>query len=103
MPGAMAARTVLDIDNLQTHFFTAAGVVRAVDGVSYNVKSGETLGVVGESGCGKSVTALSVLRLVANPPRRVLGGALHFHGPNLLDLSEAGMEAVPGHDISMNF
>src|SRR3989440_627994 len=103
MPGAMAARTVLDIDNLQTHFFTAAGVVRAVDGVSYNVKSGETLGVVGESGCGKSVTALSVLRLVANPPGRIVGGAIHFDGRNLLDLSEAEMESIRGNDISMIF
>ena len=70
------ARTILEIDNLRTHFFTAAGVVRAVDGVSYSVKSGETLGVVGESGCGKSVTALSVLRLVANPPGRIVGGGI---------------------------
>jgi oligopeptide/dipeptide ABC transporter ATP-binding protein len=97
------ARTILDIDNLQTHFFTAAGVVRAVDGVSYSVKSGETLGVVGESGCGKSVTALSVLRLVANPPGRIVGGAIHFEGTNLLDLSESEMEAIRGNDISMIF
>src|SRR5881275_2498362 len=103
MPGAMAARTVLDIDNLQTHFFTAAGIVRAVDGVSYNVKSGETLGVVGESGCGKSVTALSVLRLVADPPGRIVGGAIRFDGTNLLELSESEMEAVRGNDISMIF
>ena len=89
MPGAMAARTVLEIENLQTHFFTAAGIVRAVDGVSYSVAAGETLGVVGESGCGKSVTALSVLRLVADPPGRIVGGAIRFAGRNLLDLSEA--------------
>src|SRR4029077_12014320 len=88
---------------LQTHFFTAAGVVRAVDGVSYSVKSGETLGVVGESGCGKSVTALSVLRLVANPPGRIVGGAGNFEGTNLLDLSESEMEAIRGNDISMIF
>jgi len=102
-PDAMPARTVLDIDNLQTHFFTPGGVVRAVDGVSYNVKSGETLGVVGESGCGKSVTALSVLRLVASPPGRIVGGAIHFDGKNLLDLSEPAMEAIRGNDISMIF
>ena len=100
---ATSARTILEIDNLQTHFFTAAGVVRAVDGVSYSVKSGETLGVVGESGCGKSVTALSVLRLVANPPGRIVGGAIHFEGTNLLDLSESEMEAIRGNDISMIF
>ena len=100
---ATSARTILEIDNLQTHFFTTAGVVRAVDGVSYSVKSGETLGVVGESGCGKSVTALSVLRLVANPPGRIVGGAIHFEGTNLLDLSESEMEAIRGNDISMIF
>jgi oligopeptide/dipeptide ABC transporter ATP-binding protein len=97
------ARTILEIDNLRTHFFTAAGVVRAVDGVSYSVKSGETLGVVGESGCGKSVTALSVLRLVANPPGRIVGGAIRFEGTNLLDLTEGEMEAIRGNDISMIF
>jgi peptide/nickel transport system ATP-binding protein len=102
-PDATPARTILEIDNLQTHFFTAAGVVRAVDGVSYSVKSGETLGVVGESGCGKSVTALSVLRLVANPPGRIVGGAINFEGTNLLDLSESEMEAIRGNDISMIF
>src|SRR5207237_1114334 len=64
---------------------------------------GETLGVVGESGCGKSVTALSVLRLVANPPGRIVGGAIHFDGRNLLDLSEAEMESIRGNDISMIF
>ena len=103
LPGATPARTVLDIDNLQTHFFTPAGVVRAVDGVSYSVKAGETLGVVGESGCGKSVTALSILRLVASPPGRTVGGAIHFDGRNLLDLSEAEMEAIRGNEISMIF
>ena len=71
---------MLEIDDLQTHFFTPAGVVRAVDGVSYAVRSGETLGVVGESGCGKSVTALSILRLVADPPGRIVGGADPLRG-----------------------
>jgi oligopeptide/dipeptide ABC transporter ATP-binding protein len=77
--------------------------VRAVDGVSYDVRGGEILGVVGESGCGKSVTALSVLRLVANPPGRIVGGAIRFEGTNLLDLSESEMEAIRGNDISMIF
>ena len=94
---------VLEIDNLQTHFFTEAGVVRAVDGVSYSVRAGETLGVVGESGCGKSVTALSILRLVANPPGRIVGGAIRFDGKNLLDLSESEMEDIRGNHISMIF
>jgi oligopeptide/dipeptide ABC transporter ATP-binding protein len=100
---AEPGRAILEIDNLQTHFFTSAGVVRAVDGVSYAVHSGETLGVVGESGCGKSVTALSILRLVANPPGRIVGGAIRFAGANLLDLSESAMEGIRGNDISMIF
>jgi oligopeptide/dipeptide ABC transporter ATP-binding protein len=97
------ARPILQIEDLRTHFFTAIGTVRAVDGVSYSVKAGETLGVVGESGCGKSVTALSVLRLVANPPGRIVGGAIRFDGRNLLDVSEAEMEKIRGNDISMIF
>ena len=104
---ATAARAptapVLEIDDLKTHFFAPDGVVRAVDGVSYAVRGGETLGVVGESGCGKSVTALSVLRLVASPPGRIVGGAIRLMGKNLLDLSEAEMEKIRGNDISMIF
>jgi oligopeptide/dipeptide ABC transporter ATP-binding protein len=99
----MASQTILQVDNLQTHFFTAVGTVRAVDGVSYDLKSGETLGVVGESGCGKSVSALSVLRLVANPPGRIVGGAIRFEGKNLLELSEPEMERIRGNEISMIF
>ena len=102
-PGLKPDETVLEIENLKTHFFTAGGVVRAVDGVSYAVCSGETLGVVGESGCGKSVTALSVLRLVASPPGRIVDGAIRFAGWNLLDLTEREMEAIRGNDISMIF
>src|SRR5215470_7514930 len=100
---AAAAAPVLEIDDLKTHFFAPDGVVRAVDGVSYAVRGGETLGVVGESGCGKSVTALSVLRLVASPPGRIVGGAIRLMGKNLLDLSEAEMEKIRGNDISMIF
>jgi len=103
LPVAATAEPLLEIEGLQTHFFTQAGVVRAVDGVSYDVRGGEILGVVGESGCGKSVTALSVLRLVANPPGRIVGGAIRFEGVNLLDLSESEMEAIRGNDISMIF
>jgi oligopeptide/dipeptide ABC transporter ATP-binding protein len=98
-----SAGPVLEIDGLQTHFFAPGGVVRAVDGVSYAVRSGETLGVVGESGCGKSVTALSVLRLVASPPGRIVGCAIRLLGKNLLDLSESEMEKIRGNDISMIF
>jgi oligopeptide/dipeptide ABC transporter ATP-binding protein len=99
----MPAQTILQIEDLQTHFFTAIGTVRAVDGVSYALKSGETLGVVGESGCGKSVTALSILRLIANPPGRIVGGAIRFEGRNLLELGESEMERIRGNDISMIF
>jgi len=102
-PGATPAETILDIQDLRTHFFTSGGVVRAVDGVSYAVRSGETLGVVGESGCGKSVTALSILRLVADPPGRIVGGEIRFAGTNLLDLTESEMEGIRGNDISMIF
>jgi oligopeptide/dipeptide ABC transporter ATP-binding protein len=100
---ATQTQPVLELDNLQTHFFTADGVVRAVDGVSYAVKRGETLGVVGESGSGKSVTALSILRLVADPPGRIVGGSVRFQGVDLLHLSETAMEAVRGNEISMIF
>ena len=93
---------LLEIRDLQTHYFTDEGVVRAVDGVSLTIQRGETLGVVGESGCGKSVTALSVLRLVA-PPGRIVGGRILFDGRDLLELSERKMRTVRGNRISMIF
>jgi oligopeptide/dipeptide ABC transporter ATP-binding protein len=94
---------VLEIDNLQTEFRTAAGTIRAVDGVSYAVRRGETLCVVGESGCGKSVTALSVLRLITSPPGRIAGGSIRFEGRDLLALGDAEMERIRGNEISMIF
>jgi peptide/nickel transport system ATP-binding protein len=94
---------ILEIDGLRTHFFTQAGVIRAVDSVSFTVRAGETLGIVGESGCGKSVTALSVLRLVDSPPGRIVSGTIRFDGTNLLDLSESEMEDIRGNEISMIF
>jgi oligopeptide/dipeptide ABC transporter ATP-binding protein len=97
------AQPVLEVDGLQTHFFAPEGVIRAVDGLSYAVRSGETLGVVGESGCGKSVTALSILRLIGSPPGRIVGGAIRLQGRNLLDLSETEMERIRGNEISMIF
>jgi oligopeptide/dipeptide ABC transporter ATP-binding protein len=103
VPETASDTSILEIDDLRTHFFTPAGVIRAVDGVSYRLRAGETLGVVGESGCGKSVTALSVLRLVASPPGRIVGGAIRFAGRNLLDLSEGEMEDIRGNEISMIF
>jgi oligopeptide/dipeptide ABC transporter ATP-binding protein len=94
---------LLEVDDLKTYFYTRDGVVRAVDGVSYRVHPGETLAVVGESGCGKSVTALSILRLIASPPGRIVAGRLMFEGRNLLDLTDAGMRAIRGNEISMIF
>src|SRR5437763_12253295 len=94
---------ILDISDLRTWFFTRDGVVRAVDGVSFHVLSGETLAIVGESGCGKSVTALSILRLIPSPPGRIVEGMIRFDGRNLLDLSDAEMRDVRGNDISMIF
>ena len=94
---------MLELENVHTRFFTRDGVVRAVDGVSYEVRRGETLGVVGESGCGKSVTALSIMRLVASPPGRIVDGAIRFQGTNLLELSDVEMQAIRGNEISMIF
>ena len=94
---------MLEVEGLQTRFFTQDGVVRAVDGVSCHVGSGETLGIVGESGCGKSVTALSILRLVPDPPGRIVGGSVRCQGTDLLRLSESEMQKVRGNDISMIF
>src|ERR1700680_2683092 len=94
---------LLEVADLKTWFFTRDGVVRAVDGVSFHVMPGETLAIVGESGCGKSVTALSVLRLVPAPPGRIVSGTIRFAGRNLLDLDDAAMRDVRGNDISMIF
>ncbi|MGI9129384.1 MAG: ABC transporter ATP-binding protein [Roseomonas sp.] len=93
---------ILEIENLQTHFRTPDGINRAVDGVSFHVEAGETLAVVGESGCGKSVTAMSILRLIPEPPGKI-AGAIRFNGKNLLDLSEAEMRDIRGNEISMIF
>jgi peptide/nickel transport system ATP-binding protein len=96
-------RPLLEVDGLQTHFFSRDGVVRAVDGVSFSVAPGETLAVVGESGCGKSVTSLSILRLVASPPGRIVAGRVLFEGRDLLQLDEPAMREVRGNAISMIF
>src|SRR6202047_2746605 len=94
---------LLDVKGLKTYFFTRDGVVRAVDGVSFSVARGETLAIVGESGCGKSVTSLSILRLIASPPGRTVEGCVMFEGRDLLELSEAEMRKVRGDAISMVF
>ena len=98
-----ASSHLLEVDDLTTYFFTRDGVVRAVDGVSFRVKRGETLAIVGESGCGKSVTSLSIMRLIASPPGRTVRGRVLFEGRDLLQLPEPEMRKVRGNAISMIF
>ena len=94
---------LLQIKGLKTHFFTDDGVSPAVDGVDYEVRKGETLGVVGESGCGKSVTALSIMRLIPDPPGKIIAGDIVFEGQSLLALSNEEMRRIRGNKISMIF
>jgi peptide/nickel transport system ATP-binding protein len=94
---------LLEVRDLRTHFFTSDGVVRAVDGVSFDLSSRETLGIVGESGCGKSVTALSILRLIAPQTGRIVGGSIRFSGGELTTLSNEDMRELRGHRIAMIF
>jgi peptide/nickel transport system ATP-binding protein/oligopeptide transport system ATP-binding protein len=94
---------LLEIEDLQTYFYTDIGVARAVDGVSFTINAGETLGVVGESGCGKSVTALSIMGLIPKPPGRIVAGAIHFGGQDLCSITEKEMRAIRGNSIAMIF
>jgi len=94
---------ILEVKNLETSFFTEEGQVRAVDNVSFDVYKGKTLGIVGESGCGKSVTSLSIMRLIPNPPGRVVGGQILYKGKDLLKLDMGEMRAIRGNEISMIF
>jgi oligopeptide/dipeptide ABC transporter ATP-binding protein len=94
---------LLEIDNLSVQFHTPEGVARAVDGVSFDLARGETLGLVGESGCGKSVTSLSILGLISSPPGRIISNRILFEGRNLLDLSSEDLRKVRGQEISMIF
>lgn len=94
---------LLEIDDLRTWFYTDDGVSKAVDGVSYSIQPGQTLGVVGESGCGKSVTAMSVLQLVPTPPGKYMGGRILFRGENLLEKKEPEMRKIRGKEISVIF
>ena len=94
---------LLEVKDLATHFFTQDGVVKAVDGISYTLAEGEVLGVVGESGCGKSVHALSIMRLVANPPGRIVAGEILFEGENLLNMDDSEMRHIRGNRIAMVF
>ena len=95
--------TLLEVKNLKTHFFTMEGVVKAVDGVSYELNEGETLGLVGESGCGKSVSALSVMRLIPDPPGKIIDGEILLDGEDILKIDMEGMREVRGAKIAMVF
>jgi ABC-type dipeptide/oligopeptide/nickel transport system ATPase component len=97
------ADRLLEVKDLSTHFFTYAGVVRAVNGVSFTLDHDETIGIVGESGSGKTVTALSIMRLVPDPPGKVVAGSIEFKGHDLLALKDDEMRAVRGNDIAMIF
>jgi len=98
----MSEQPTLAVENLETHFFTKAGVAKAVDGVSFSVNRGEVMGLVGESGSGKSVTGFSIMGLV-DPPGEVVGGRVLYQGQNLLDLDEEGMRKLRGNHVAMIF
>jgi len=103
MNSSLPKNPLLDVRSLSTYFFTEEGVVRAVEQVSFEIRAGEILSLVGESGCGKSVTGLSILKLIPTPPGRIVSGEILFDGRNLLQLEEKEMERVRGNDISMIF
>ncbi len=99
----MAEQKLLSVQNLRACFFTPEGVVKAVNGVSFNIPPGKTLGVLGESGCGKSVTAMSILRLIPDPPGKIMEGVVLFKGRDLLSLSQAEIRKIRGNEIGMIF
>ncbi|MEK5331693.1 MULTISPECIES: ABC transporter ATP-binding protein [unclassified Lysinibacillus] len=99
----MKRDTVLEVKNLQTYFYSSEGVAKAVDGVSFTLHKGETLGIVGESGCGKSMTSLSLLRLVPSPPGKIINGEILLNNTDLLKLSEEELRKIRGNKISMIF
>jgi peptide/nickel transport system ATP-binding protein len=103
MTDAKADDLILDVKNLKTVFFTPSGLFKAVDDVSFHVRRGETLAIVGESGCGKSVSALSIMRLVPNPPGKIVGGTVTLEGKDLLALDEEQMRGIRGNRMSMIF
>ncbi|MFL6517551.1 MAG: ATP-binding cassette domain-containing protein, partial [Bacillus sp. (in: firmicutes)] len=94
---------ILEVKGLKTHFFTKHGVSKAVDGIDFTLRKGETLGIVGESGCGKSMTSLSILRLIPSPPGKIAGGQVLYKGKDLVTLSEDEMRKIRGNEISMIF
>ena len=97
------SENLLEVKNLKTYFFTDGGVVKSVDDVSFNVKPGKTLGVVGESGCGKSITSLSIMQLVETPPGKIVGGEIIYNGENLLGKNADEMRKIRGGEIAMIF
>ncbi|MGE4454996.1 MAG: ABC transporter ATP-binding protein [Sphaerochaeta sp.] len=97
------AKIVLEVKDLQTYFKTDAGIVKAVDGVSFSVREGETIGIVGESGSGKSVTNLSLMKLIPSPPGKIVGGEVLFEGKDILTFNEKQMRSIRGNKISMIF
>ena len=99
----MPENPILELQDLQTNFYTRQGITKAVDHVSYSVNAGETLAVVGESGCGKSVTSLSILRLIPDPPGKIVGGSVLFEGEDLMTISDGRMREIRGNEISMIF
>src|ERR1700754_651853 len=103
MSAASVEPNVLEVKGLKRVFFPNSGLFRAVDDVSFTVRRGETLAIVGESGCGKSVSALSIMRLVPDPPGRIVGGEVRLEGTDLLALDEAKMRQIRGNRISMIF
>ena len=100
---AASGDVLLDVRGLKTHFFTDAGVVKSVDGVSFQIRKGETVALVGESGCGKSVTSLSILRLIPQPPGKIVAGEVLFNGRDLTKLPEGEMRKIRGNKIAMIF
>ena len=99
----MSKEKLIDVSGLKTHFFTEEGVVKAVDGVDFEIYPGETIGIVGESGCGKSVTSLSIMRLVESPPGRIVDGSIMFDGDDIVNKNQKEMRKIRGNDISMIF
>ena len=99
----MVGKTLLKVSDLQVHLFLRKGTIKPVDGVDFSVSEGETLGIVGESGCGKTVTALSILRLIPEPPAKIVGGRIEFEGSDLVGADHARMRKLRGNEISMIF
>lgn len=103
MTTTLKTETIVSVENLKTYFYTEDGVVPAIDGVSFEIRKGETLAIVGESGSGKSVTSLSIMGLIPSPPGRIEAGDIHFHNESLLDKTEKEMRQIRGNQISMIF